>query len=45
MLGYLAENRLQMKIGKRFPLETAADAHRWVESRQSTGKVLLTVAE
>lgn len=45
VLAYLAEGRLNMNIGKRFPLEQAAEAHQWVESRQSTGKVLLIVEE
>ncbi|WP_027410108.1 zinc-binding alcohol dehydrogenase family protein [Anoxybacteroides tepidamans] len=44
VLKYLAEERLKMKIGKKFPLEEASEAHRWVESRHSTGKVLLTVS-
>lgn len=39
----LADGRLRIKIGRRFPLEEAAKAHEWVESRQSTGKVLLEV--
>lgn len=43
VLAYLADGRLQIKIGRRFPLEEAANAHKWVESRQSTGKVLLDV--
>jgi NADPH:quinone reductase-like Zn-dependent oxidoreductase len=30
-------------MGKRFPLAKAAKAHRHLESRQSTGKILLTV--
>ncbi len=42
---YLAEGSLQIKIGRRFPLKEAAKAHEWVESRQSTGKVLLEVAK
>ncbi|MFC0272663.1 zinc-binding alcohol dehydrogenase family protein [Metabacillus herbersteinensis] len=41
VLQYLADGKLNMKIGKRFSLEEAAKAHEWVESRQSTGKVLL----
>jgi NADPH:quinone reductase len=45
VLPLLAEGRLQMKIGKRFPLEQAAAAHAWVESRKSMGKVLLTVGK
>ncbi|MFC4182936.1 hypothetical protein [Saccharococcus thermophilus] len=32
-----------MKIGKKFALEEAVETHRWVESRNSTGKILLTV--
>lgn len=43
VLRYLSEGRLKMKIGKKFALEEAVEAHRWVESRNSTGKVLLTV--
>ncbi len=45
VLGYLAEGRLHMKIGKRFSLDEAQAAHQLVESRQSTGKVLLQVRE
>ncbi|QQE74741.1 zinc-binding dehydrogenase [Brevibacillus composti] len=45
VLPYLADGRLKMKIGKHFPLAEAAKAHDWVESRQSTGKVLLDVRE
>ncbi|WP_026693111.1 quinone oxidoreductase family protein [Peribacillus kribbensis] len=43
VLALLAEGRLQMKIGRHFALEEAAEAHRWVESRKSTGKVILDV--
>ncbi|MFY0545972.1 quinone oxidoreductase family protein [Brevibacillus sp. H7] len=43
VFGYLADGRLQIKISRRFALEEAAQAHEWVESRQSTGKVLLDV--
>lgn len=39
----LSTGSLQLKIGKRFSLQDAGKAHEWVESRQSTGKVLLTV--
>jgi NADPH:quinone reductase len=41
----LADGRLQIKIGKSFSLADAAQAHEWVESRKSTGKVLLEVGE
>jgi NADPH2:quinone reductase len=30
-------------VGKIFPLEEVAEAHRWIESRQSVGKVLLKI--
>ena len=43
VLHYLTHGQLKMKIGKRFELERAAEAHHWVESRQSVGKVLLAV--
>ena len=33
--------RLTLHIGKTFPLAQAADAHRYLESRQSTGKLIL----
>ncbi|PYI51929.1 quinone oxidoreductase family protein [Paenibacillus flagellatus] len=41
----LADGSLRIRIGGRFPLAEAAKAHEWVESRQSTGKVLLDVAK
>lgn len=37
----MAEGRLKLHIGKTFPLAAAADAHRFLESRQSTGKLIL----
>jgi NADPH2:quinone reductase len=39
--GLMREGRLKVHIGKTFPLDQAADAHRHIESRQSTGKLLL----
>lgn len=39
----LAEGKLHMVIGEQFPLAKAADAHRHLESRASTGKILLTI--
>ena len=35
------EDGLDVRIGARFPLEEAADAHRAIESRATTGKVLI----
>ncbi|WP_204519136.1 quinone oxidoreductase family protein [Brevibacillus fulvus] len=43
VFSYLAAGQLQIKIGREFSLSEAAQAHQWVESRQSTGKVMLHV--
>lgn len=40
---YLRGGSLQIKATKSFPLQDAGKAHEWVESRQSTGKVILHV--
>ncbi|HEV2171043.1 MAG TPA: quinone oxidoreductase, partial [Candidatus Binatus sp.] len=37
----IAEGKLKLLVGKSFPLAQAADAHRFIESRQSTGKLVL----
>ena len=37
----LREGKLKLHIGKIFTLAEAAEAHRYLESRQSTGKLLL----
>lgn len=39
----LADGRLSARIGATFPLRDAADAHRALEGRRTTGKVLLTL--
>ncbi len=41
VLSAIAEGSLIVRIGARFPLEQAADAHRALEGRETTGKVLL----
>ncbi|MGH7841160.1 MAG: quinone oxidoreductase family protein [Candidatus Binataceae bacterium] len=38
----MREGRLKMLIGKTYPLGEAADAHRFMQSRQSVGKLVLT---
>jgi len=38
---HLREGRLKLHISKTFPLAQAADAHRYLESRESTGKLIL----
>ena len=39
---WMAEKRLRVRIDKKFALKDAADAHRYIESRASKGKILLT---
>jgi NADPH2:quinone reductase len=41
VLGSVETGRLQLRIGARFPLDKAADAHRALEGRETTGKVIL----
>lgn len=38
---WMAEGKLRVRIDKKFSLKDAADAHRYIESRASMGKVLL----
>jgi NADPH2:quinone reductase len=38
----VAEGKVKVVVGARYPLRDAAEAHRFVESRASHGKVLLT---
>lgn len=41
LLGWVAEGMLDVLIGARLPLRDAAEAHRLLEGRRTTGKVLL----
>lgn len=41
LFDWIAGGSLDVRVGARYPLEQAADAHRALESRQTTGKVLL----
>jgi NADPH2:quinone reductase len=41
VLRWMAEGALQVRIGGDYPLARAADAHRELEARRTTGKVLL----
>jgi NADPH2:quinone reductase len=41
VLRWVATGRLSLRIGATFPLEQAAEAHRQLESRSTTGKVIL----
>ncbi len=38
----MRDGKLKLVIGKTFPLAAAAEAHRFMQSRQSVGKLLLT---
>ncbi|WP_069803944.1 quinone oxidoreductase family protein [Thermogemmatispora onikobensis] len=40
---YLAAGQLTISVGQTFPLEEAANAHRAIAERRTTGKVVLTV--
>jgi NADPH2:quinone reductase len=41
VLGAVAAGQLSIRIGARFPLAQAPDAHRALEARETTGKLLL----
>jgi len=41
VLGWVREGRLKIRIGHEYPLAQAAEAHRALEGRRTTGKVLL----
>ncbi|WP_438824154.1 zinc-binding dehydrogenase [Bacillus sp. JJ1503] len=43
VLQYISEGKLKFEISHRFPLDQAVQAHKLIESRQSTGKILLDV--
>jgi NADPH2:quinone reductase len=41
MLGWISSGDLEIVIGARYPLEDAAEAHRALEERETTGKIIL----
>lgn len=41
ILGWIASGKLRIRIAHEFPLRDAAEAHRALEGRRTTGKVLL----
>lgn len=41
LLGWVADGSLKIRIGAEFPLARASDAHRALEGRRTTGKVIL----
>lgn len=42
LIGELRAGRLRPVVAKTFPLDRAADAHRFIQARQNIGKVVLT---
>lgn len=40
-----ASGKVKPVVGQTFPIEQAAEAHRYIHARQNIGKVVLTVAE
>jgi NADPH:quinone reductase len=41
LVGYVTDGRLELRLDHMLPLSQASEAHRLVENRQSTGKVVL----
>jgi NADPH2:quinone reductase len=41
LFGWIAAGDLEIAVGGRYPLEGVADAHRALEGRQTTGKILI----
>jgi NADPH:quinone reductase len=41
ILGWVANDSLQVRIDREFPLASAPEAHQELESRRTTGKLLL----
>lgn len=41
LLGWVRDGSLRVRIGREFPLASAAEAHAELEGRRTTGKVLL----
>ena len=42
LTGWVRDGSLEVRVGHTFPLSEAADAHRALEGRSTTGKILLT---
>lgn len=41
LIGYVATGQVKVPVGTVLPLERAADAHRLIENREATGKIVL----
>ena len=44
VLGWIRDGKLQLRVEHQFPLAQAAEAHRQLEGRKTTGKILLIPA-
>jgi NADPH:quinone reductase len=45
ILGLVRDGKIHVRIGKRYPLSEVAEAHRALESRGTTGKLIIEVAK
>jgi NADPH2:quinone reductase len=41
LLGWIRDKKVNLRVEHQFPLEQAAEAHRQLEGRKTTGKILL----
>lgn len=41
LFGWMADGRLRVNVDQRFPLAEAAQAHRYLQGRKTTGKIVL----
>jgi NADPH2:quinone reductase len=41
VFAWTAQGRLEVRVDRSFPLADAAQAHAWMEDRQTKGKLLL----
>ena len=41
VLGWIRDGKVKLRVDHQFPLEQAAEAHRQLEGRKTTGKILL----
>jgi NADPH2:quinone reductase len=41
IIRYVESGKLKLQVGKTLPLSQAAEAHRLLEGRETTGKVVL----
>jgi NADPH:quinone reductase len=43
LIQYIAQGQIKVVVGQTYPLEQAAEAHRAIANRKTTGKVVLTI--